>query len=234
MDALSPSVRWYSFRPKPGMHGCWTPPVNLLLDSPAMGIQNPSTSRKQTLTTPSAGKVTTALRAAHLSTSIASPAGSSHPWLSHCQNCTIGLNRKTDPPPVRQNANPRVAFRTKSQKLLQVDSRSEERAKCCRTQNTVTSQREAKPDQERNEINGRGPPPAGRMPFMSDSTLIRRSAALRGLKPLTKLPTGNGENVRKFQICLVRSLNGSVSFEEENDDRWCLWRPDLAGIDSRS
>src|ERR1700719_4380737 len=50
----------------------------------------------------------------------------------------------------------------------------------------------------------RGPPPAGRMPFMSDSTLIRRSAALRGLKPLTKLPTGNGENVRKFQICLAR------------------------------
>ena len=38
---------------------------------------------------------------------------------------------------------------------------------------------------------------------MSDSTLSRRSAALRGLKPLTKLPTGNGENVRKFQICLV-------------------------------
>ncbi len=40
---------------------------------------------------------------------------------------------------------------------------------------------------------------------MSDSTLSRRSAALRGLKPLTKLPTGNGENVRKFQICLVRT-----------------------------
>jgi len=40
---------------------------------------------------------------------------------------------------------------------------------------------------------------------MSDSTLSRRSAALRGLKPLTKLPTGNAENVRKFQICLVRS-----------------------------
>ena len=38
---------------------------------------------------------------------------------------------------------------------------------------------------------------------MSDSTLSRRSAALRGLKPLTKLPTGNGENVRKFQIYLV-------------------------------
>src|ERR1700738_4650980 len=45
MDALSPSARWYSFRPKPGMHGCWTPPVNLLLDSPAMGIRNPSTLR---------------------------------------------------------------------------------------------------------------------------------------------------------------------------------------------
>ncbi len=43
---------------------------------------------------------------------------------------------------------------------------------------------------------------------MSDSTLSRRSAALRGLKPLTKLPTGNGENVRKFQICLVRSRMG--------------------------
>lgn len=50
MDALSPSVRWYSFRPKPGMHGCWTPHVNLLPDSPVMGIRNPSTSRKQTLT----------------------------------------------------------------------------------------------------------------------------------------------------------------------------------------
>src|ERR1700738_4772747 len=180
MDALSPSIRWYSFRPKLGMHGCWTPHVNLLPDSPAMGIRNPSTSRK---------------RPDHHG-----------PWLSHCQNCTIGLNRKTGPPPIRQNANPRVAFRTKSQKLLQVDSRSEERAKCCRTQNTVTSQREAKPDQERNEIMCRGPPPAGRMPFMSDSTLSRRSAALRGLKPLTKLPTGNAENVRKFQICLVRLM----------------------------
>ena len=41
---------------------------------------------------------------------------------------------------------------------------------------------------------------------MSDSTLSWRSAALRGLKPLTKLPTGNGENVRKFQICLVRTF----------------------------
>jgi hypothetical protein len=44
-------------------------------------------------------------------------------------------------------------------------------------------QRGAKPAQERNEINGRGPPSAGRMPFMSDSTLSRRSAALRRLEP---------------------------------------------------
>src|SRR5260370_60291 len=49
----------------------------------------------------------------------------------------------------------------------------------------LPSQRGAKPDQERNEINGRGPPPAGRMPFMSDSTLIRRSAALRKALPVT-------------------------------------------------
>ena len=47
----------------------------------------------------------------------------------------------------------------------------------------------------------RGPPPAGRMPSMSDSTLSRRSATRAGA--LTKLPTGNGENFRKFQICLV-------------------------------
>jgi hypothetical protein len=42
-------------------------------------------------------------------------------------------------------------------------------------------QRGAKPAQERNEINGRGPPPAGRMPFMSDSTLSRLRSALRRL-----------------------------------------------------
>jgi hypothetical protein len=41
-------------------------------------------------------------------------------------------------------------------------------------------QRGAKPAQERNEIIGRGPPPAGRMPFMSDSFLNRRSVALPG------------------------------------------------------
>ena len=28
------------------------------------------------------------------------------PWLSHGQNCTIGLNRKTGPPPAQRNANP--------------------------------------------------------------------------------------------------------------------------------
>ena len=53
MDALSPSARWYSFRPRPGMHGCWSLPINLLPDSPAMEIQNPSTLRKPTLITPS-------------------------------------------------------------------------------------------------------------------------------------------------------------------------------------
>ena len=38
------------FRPKPGMHGCWTPQINLLPDSPATGIQNQSGSRKPTRT----------------------------------------------------------------------------------------------------------------------------------------------------------------------------------------
>src|SRR5260370_16742669 len=94
MDALSPSARWYSFRPKPGMHGCWTPHVNLLPDSPAMGIQNPSTSRKPTLTTPSAGKVTTALRAGiRLHRPKVRP-DHHDPWLSYRRNCAIGLNRK--------------------------------------------------------------------------------------------------------------------------------------------
>jgi hypothetical protein len=41
MDALSPSARWSSFRPKPGMHGCWTSHVNLLPDSPATGDPEP-------------------------------------------------------------------------------------------------------------------------------------------------------------------------------------------------
>src|SRR6202011_3867141 len=41
-------------------------------------------------------------------------------------------------------------------KVFALDSRSEKRAQSCLTQNTVTpSQRLAKPDQERNEINGR-------------------------------------------------------------------------------
>src|SRR6266481_8212802 len=70
------------------------------------------------------------------------------------------------------------------------------------------SQRGAKPAQARNEINGRGPPPAGRMPFMSDSTLSRRSAALR-----TKLPTGNGEMPENFKyVWLVFCLRFNVVF----------------------
>src|SRR5208283_1567360 len=39
-------------------------------------------------------------------------------------------------------------------------------------------QRFAKPAQDRNEINGMGPPPAGGMPFMSDSILNGLSGAL--------------------------------------------------------
>jgi hypothetical protein len=66
-----------SFSTETGDAWNWTPHVNLLPDSPAMGIQNPSTSRKPTLATPSAGKVTTALRAAPSSRSTESPAGSS-------------------------------------------------------------------------------------------------------------------------------------------------------------
>ncbi len=48
------------------------------------------------------------------------------------------VKEKTGPSPARQNANPRLALRTKFQKLLQLDSRSEERVKRCRRQNTVT------------------------------------------------------------------------------------------------
>ena len=79
-----------------------------------------------------------------------------------------------------------LAFRTKSQKPLRSTARSEERAKGSRTQNTVTFlSAGAKPDQGRNEINGRGPPPAGRMPFMSDLTLIRLRS--RATEPSTRL-----------------------------------------------
>src|SRR4029077_9007501 len=62
---LSPSARWRSFRPKPGMPGYWTPQINLLHGSPAMGTQSTSTSKKATLTSLSAGKVTTALKVVH-------------------------------------------------------------------------------------------------------------------------------------------------------------------------
>jgi hypothetical protein len=53
------------------------PSDHLLPDSPAMGTQSPSTSRKPTLTSPSAGKVTTALTVAHSCRQTESPAGSS-------------------------------------------------------------------------------------------------------------------------------------------------------------
>src|SRR5271165_6312517 len=183
MDALSPSVRWYSFRPKPGMHGCWTPHVNLLPDSPAMGIQNPSTSRKPTLTTPSAGKVTTALRAGHSSTSTESLAGSSRSLAILPPKLRDWLNRE----PVRYLPGKTQILGSPSEQSpksfcrLTAAARNERSA--VERKIPLPSQRGAKPDQERNEINGRGPPPAGRMPFMSDSTLSRRSAALQRLNP---------------------------------------------------
>jgi hypothetical protein len=40
----------------------------------------------------------------------------------------------------------------------------------------LPSQRGAKPDQERNEINGRGPPPAGRMPLPGSAPDSSRGA----------------------------------------------------------
>ena len=69
---------------------------------------------------------------------------------------------------------------------------------CSRTQNSVTVlQCGAKPAQGRNEINGRGPPPAGRMPFMSDSTLNRRRAALCRLSRPNKVTHSKQRGARK-------------------------------------
>ena len=65
-----------------------------------------------------------------------------------------------------------------SRGLLRFEARGEERPRAVEREMQLPSQRGAKPAQARNEMNGRGPPPAGRMPFMSDSTLSRRSAAL--------------------------------------------------------
>src|SRR5206468_9598602 len=67
-------------------------------------------------------------------------------------------------------------------------------------------QRGAKLAQERNEINGRGPPPAGRMPFMSDSLLNRRSAALCSPGRLTKLATENSEEPHLFMSLSIESV----------------------------
>src|SRR5208337_982440 len=95
---------------------------------------------------------------------------------------------------VAANCEPSLfAFATKVPKASAVDrpQRAVER------RIPLPSQRGAKPDQERNEINGRGPPPAGRMPFMSDSTLIRRSAALRKALPVD--PASNSQ-MRRFLL----------------------------------
>ena len=76
---------------------------------------------------------------------------------------------------ISRNANCVLAS---NQVLLRRTVRSEERAQELSNAKYSCPQRGAKPAQGRNEINGRGPPLAGRMPFMSDSTLNRRSAAL--------------------------------------------------------
>src|ERR1700719_159631 len=155
-DAWSASARWCSFRPKAGMHGCLTPQINLLRGSLAMETQSPSTWRKPTLTSPSAGKVTTALKVAPSCTqtetrgaslqSLAIPPPKLHNW----------LNRKLVSRPAAKRQIRPLAFRTKSQKLLQVDSRSEERAKRCQTQNTVTfpARSEACSREKRNKWQG--------------------------------------------------------------------------------
>src|SRR4029077_19732061 len=76
-------------------------------------------------------------------------------------------------------------------------------------------QRGAKPAQERNEIIGRGPPPAGRMPFMSDSFLNRRSVALPGRRNLTRLPTQNSEEPIYF---VHRIFFSTLRFQEWETD----------------
>ena len=100
------------------------------------------------------------------------------PWLSHCQNYPIGLKRKLVPrlPGKTQMIGLPCEQSPKSFCRLTAVARNERSA--VERKIPLPSQRGAKPDQERNEINGRGPPSAGRMPFMSDSTLSRRSAAL--------------------------------------------------------
>ena len=83
-------------------------------------------------------------------------------------------------------------------------------------------EREAKPDQERNEINGRGPPPAGRMPFMSDSTLSRRSAALRRQDPPNKLPTEDSEEPQLFTTLFIHSSKFIGSFSDPRLKALCV------------
>jgi hypothetical protein len=53
------------FSPKLEMPGCWTPPTNLLHDSPEMETPSPSSSKKLTPTSQSAGRVTTTSKVAH-------------------------------------------------------------------------------------------------------------------------------------------------------------------------
>src|SRR5439155_19125725 len=56
------------------MPGCWTPPISWLLGWPGTGFPSQPTSRKATLTSPSAGKAVIASRAQPSFTPTMSPA----------------------------------------------------------------------------------------------------------------------------------------------------------------
>src|SRR6516164_1954699 len=146
-------------------------------------------------------------------------------WLTrHCGESpsaalksSFGVILLMSPPSLQKQ----IPARSSSAKfLLRLTASGEERAK--RLSNAKASylpERGAKPAQERNEINGRGPL-AGRMPFMSASTLNRRSAALYGAEPdqLSTLPTENSEEPKRSYGRCEKNQTGNDQMNNQVQD----------------
>src|ERR1700686_5009838 len=107
------------------------------------------------------------------------------PWLSYRRNRAIGPKIENWSRRLRGKAQvpPGLPFEQSSKSFCRLTAAARNERSAVERKIPLPPKRGAKPDQERNKINGRGPPPAGRMPFMSDSTLIRLSAVLRRLNP---------------------------------------------------
>ena len=150
---MSPSARWRFFRPKPGMPGYWTPQINLLHGSPAMGTRAHRLRRTDTnfaigwkgnYRIEGRAFTQTESRVASLR-SLAIPPPKLHNW-AKLEKLVPSLPSKTQIPRLPPEQSPKSFCR------LTAAARNERSA--VERKIPLPSQRGAKPDQERNEING--------------------------------------------------------------------------------